>query len=360
MTTIILRPILRGILLLALTLATPPFAHGQEVAPAGDGPGHRFGRTTPLQKKKGTVRVASYNVLNLFDEADDPSLEGEYDDLAMRTSRDRCRAIAEAIRALDADVLCLQEVESEEALRWFRDEFLGGMGYDHVASKDVGYYRGVEQSVLSRYPITGVTVWPEEDLSDMEAMKTGEDWNDEGEAPARFQRSPLMVDVAVPGAKGHDPYEITLVVVHHKSGRHRRQRESEALQLVQLLEARLEEEPELNLMVLGDFNAGPRDKSIAVYQDAGFINAYGRRWKKDGDTRNLFRTHESNRVIDYLMLHPNLDVEAIDGTFQVVGTLHPGDKYDWRTDDPPAGYAADHYPLAIDIRPVDKRQATSR
>ena len=341
-----------------VVLAAIP-AHAQDVVQAGDGPGHRFGRTKPLSKAKGNVRIASYNVLNLFDEIDDPSLEGEYDDLPMRTSRDRCQAIAEAIRALDADILCLQEIESEEALRWFRDEFLDGLGYEYLASRDVGYYRGVEQSVLSRFPITGVTIWPDEDLADMEALKEGEGWNDEGGVPTKFQRSPLMVDVEVAVGDKRPPYELSLVVVHHKSGRSRRQRESEALQLVQLLEARLQEEPELNLMVLGDFNAGPRDKSLGVYQDAGFVNAYGRRWKKDGDTRNLFRTHESNRVIDYLMLHPNLDVEAIDGTFQVVGTLHPGDKYNWRTDDPPAGYAADHYPLAIDIRPVERRQTTS-
>lgn len=339
----------------ACLLGDPLPTHGQDVVEAGDGPGHRFGRAEPLKKRGGSVRIGSYNVLNLFDETDDPALDGEHDDLAMKTSRDRCEAIAEAIRELDADILCLQEVEGEEALRWFRDEFLDGMGYDHLASRDVGYYRGVEQSVLSRFPIAAVTVWPNEDLEDMESLKTGEGWSAEGEAPTRFQRSPLMVDVQIPGAKGKQPYELTVVVVHHKSGRHRRQRESEALQLVELLEARLDDEPDRNLVVLGDFNAGPRDKSLAVYVDAGFINAYGHRWKKDGDTRALFRTHESNRVIDYLMLHPNLDAEVLDGSFQVLGTLHPGDKYNWRTDEPPAGYAADHYPLAIDIRPVEKR-----
>ena len=345
---------------LLLCLAGWTAAHGQDVVEAGDEPGHRFGRVEALAKKRGSVRIASYNVLNLFDEADDPSLSGKYDDLEMRTSRDRCESIAKAIRELDADILCLQEVESEEALRWFRDEFLADMEYDHVVSRDVGYYRGVEQSVLSRYPISDSTIWPEEDLQDMEERKTGDGWNQEGAMPTKFQRSPLMVDVEIPSAKGKKTYDVTLVVVHHKAGRNRRQRESEALQLVELLEARLEAEPDLNLMVLGDFNAGPRDKSLAVYQDAGFLNAYGRRWKKDGDTRNLFRTHESNRVIDYLMLHPNLDSEAIDGTFQVVGTLHPGDKYDWRKDDPPKGYAADHYPLAIDIRPVERPVKRSR
>ena len=324
------------------------------------GPGHRYGRQVPLARPKGGLRVASYNVLNLFDQVDDPTLDGKYDDLAMATSRDRCEALARAIRAIDADVLCLQEVESEEALRWFRDEFLADMGYDHVASRDVGYYRGVEQSVLSRHPITDVVTWPEEDLSDMEARKTGDGWTRDGDAPTRFQRSPLMVDVVVPTEGDESGYEMTVVVVHHKSGRYRRQRESEALQLVDLLDQRLEREPGLNLVVLGDFNANPSDKSLAVYKDAGYVNAYGKRWMKSGNTRDLFRTHESNRVIDYIMMHPNLDAEAIDETFQVVGTLHPGDDYDWRKDEPPSGYAADHYPLVIDLRPSDSARPPKR
>ena len=322
-----------------------------------DVPGHRYGRETPLAKPEGAVRLAAYNVLNLFDPVDDPSLDGKYDDLPMVTPRDRCEAIARAIKAIDADVLCLEEVESEAALTWFRDEFLADMGYDHVASRDVGYYRGVEQSVLSRFPITGVTIWPEEDLSDMAAKKTGDGWESKGDAPTTFQRSPIMVDVEIPGVRGaRDPYVLTVVVVHHKSGNFKKQRESEALQIVELLDACLQAEPDLNLVVLGDFNAGPRDKSVEVYRNAGFVNAYDHRWQREGDTRDLFRTHESNRVIDYIMLHPNADAEVVENSFQVVGTLHPGDKYDWRKDEPPSGYAADHYPLVIDLMPEDREE----
>ena len=346
-----------GMALLLGLLINGAGAIAQDSAPpkATDLPGHRFGRTTPLDKAEAGICIASYNVLNLFDPMDDPSLDGEYDDLPMATSRDRCESIARAIRAIDADILCLQEVESEAALRWFRDEFLEGMGYDHVASRDVGYYRGVEQSVLSRFPITASTTWPDEDLSDMESRKTGEGWTRDGDLPTRFQRSPLMVDIEVPKKGRRDAYELTVVVVHHKSGRYRRQRESEALQLVSILDERLGKEKDLNLVVLGDYNANPSDKCLGVYKDAGYVNAWEHRWKKGEGTRELFRTHESDRAIDYIMLHPNIDSEVIDETFQVVGTLHPGDKYDWRNDDPPAGYAADHYPLVIDIRPVESR-----
>jgi endonuclease/exonuclease/phosphatase family metal-dependent hydrolase len=336
------------------TPSTPALKNADESVPVEI----RFGRAVPLPKGPKTIRIAAYNVLNLFDPVDDPTLSGKYDDLPMATSRDRCLAIAKVIKAIDADVLALEEVESKEAIEWFRDEFLQGLGYDHVASLDVGYYRGVEQSVLSRFPISGVTAWPDESLADMEAKKTGDGWETKGDAPKSFQRSPLMVDIEVPESSDHPAYSFTLAVVHHKSGNFKKQRESEALQLVELLQSRLEEEPELNLIILGDFNAGPFDQSVAVYKNAGFVNAYEHRWSREEGTRNLFRTHESDRVIDYIMLHPNADSEVAKNTFQVVGSLHPGDKYNWRKDEPPSGYAADHYPLVIDLVPQEGRVRT--
>ena len=326
---------------------------------AGDGPGHRFGSEYSLPKKKGVVRLASYNMLNLFDHDDDPALSGKQDDLPMATSDDRCKAMAKAIAELDADILCLQEIESEQALRWYRDTYLKDLGYEHIGTLDAGYYRGVEQSVLSRFPIKAMKNWTDEDISDMDAMKKGGQdagWSactdDQGK---EFQRSPLMVDISIPGRKGKDPYVLAVVVVHHKASRDFNcQRESEALQIVDLLSQRMKQEPELNAVVLGDFNATPFAKSVKVYTDAGFESAYSYRWKTEGNTRDLFRTHESNRAIDFIMLHPNTSKEAVPGTFQVVGTLNPGKNYNWRTDEPPAGYAADHYPLSVDLVPIDK------
>ncbi len=338
-------PGLLSFLLYGTFLLVLPILHAEEI---------RYGRKEPLPRPDKAIRLASYNVLNLFDAKDDPALQGEFDDITMVTSQNRCECLGQVIQQIDADILCLQEVESEEALRWFRDTYLADMGYEYLASRDVGYYRGIEQSVLSRFPISHATTWANEDLTDMEELKTGEGWNEDGEPPTQFQRSPLMVDIKIPGRANAQHYEITVVVVHHKSGWHRRQRESEALQLVELLQRRLAKEPNLNLLVVGDFNAGPFDKSLAVYQDAGFINAYNHRWKTTGNTRDYFRTHESDRVLDYMMIHPNADAEIVDHSFQIVGTLFPGDSYDYRKDQPPSGYAADHYPLVIDMLPHDR------
>jgi hypothetical protein len=40
-----------------------------------------------------------------------------------------------------------------------------------------------------------------------------------------------------------------------------------------------------------------------------------------------------------------------------MGTMHPPSDYDWKTDPEkekvPAGYASDHYPVAVDVMPKD-------
>lgn len=38
------------------------------------GPGHRYGLETAPERTPGAIRIASYNILNYFDDVDDPAL----------------------------------------------------------------------------------------------------------------------------------------------------------------------------------------------------------------------------------------------------------------------------------------------
>lgn len=330
-----------------------PQRAGQAEAPArrqaADRSGPRYGVRQAPAKQRGAIRVGTYNVLNLFDHVDDPSLRGEHDDLPAATSDDRCRALAAAIRELDADILALEEVESLEALTWFRDTYLKGMGYDHVASRDVGYYRGVECSLLSRFPIRDVRTWPDVSLDNL--PRPGQGWAPvpQGER-LRFQRSPLMATVDV-----NDEYALTFFVVHHKAGgQFDHSREAEAIMINRFINELRKTDPKRNIIVLGDFNAAPWDKSVRVYLENGMIDALAHRsTERRSEESRLYRTHESERVLDYILLNSAAHRELVIGSAFVLGTLHPGDNYDWRTDAAPAGYASDHYPVAIDLVPVD-------
>jgi endonuclease/exonuclease/phosphatase family metal-dependent hydrolase len=327
-----------------------------------------YGRPQAPAKAEGALRLATYNAENLFDDFDDPTLSGEYDDIKEATSEARLKAVAKAIRELDADVLCLQEIESKRCLEWFRDTYLKGMGYDYVASEDVSYYRGVEQSVLSRVPIVKAQVLTGEDLviSDMESRRTdaeakrlGGTWaKPSGSMPEKFQRSPLRVDL-----RTKDGFALTVFVVHFKAGAFDHQRELEALQTEQFVEEMLKENPDANVAVLGDFNGQPNAMSTKALRisDDGLVSGYDWRFDRNAP-RERFTTHASGRSIDFIVMSPGLAADAVDGSYFVLGTPHAGSEWDWRKADenpPPNGYAADHYPVAIEIMTAVDRPASA-
>jgi len=316
---------------------------------AAPSPHHTYGLTEATPRMDGTIRVASYNMLNYFDQQDDPSLQGEYDDFGDNpgpTSYERCEELARAIRAVDADVIALEEVESKEAITWFRDRFLADMGYDHIASEDVGYYRGCEQSLLSRFPIVDTRTWPNADLS--RVRRTGGGWADPPSdgGDAKFQRSPLFTTVRTPGG-----YELSLFTVHHKAGRDRWKREGEALQIMDFIAELTRAKPDCNIIVLGDFNAQPWDRSMQVYFRSGMVDAMTLRGANlaHDDASPLRKTHTTGRVIDFMLLNHGALGELVEGSGFVLGTS--AEDYDWRNDPIPAGYASDHYPIAIDLVP---------
>ena len=344
---------LLGVVLTSLVSFSNTF--GQDEAPAkveGFGPGHRYGLQSAPEAAANSIRIGSYNVLNYFDEVDDPALSGRWDDADLASRPGQLVALAKAIRELDADVLALQEVESREALLRFRDEHLSDMGYVHVASLDAGYYRGVEQSILSRIPITDTMNWPA--LSTADVIREGEGFQPVPERPElAFQRSPLMVDF-----RTDEGYEFTLVVVHLKSGglAHAYRREAEGLKLLEIVASRVADEPSRNVIVLGDFNAKSEYKSMQLLVDGGLTDAMKHRIDDPSDAKSArWVTHESGRIIDYILVNEGAGREVVPRSGFVLGTFYPGDSnhYDWRTDDAPEAHASDHYPIAIDIIPRD-------
>lgn len=328
-------------------------------AQAASGDTLYFGSKAPKAKSPGAVRLATYNIENLFDDQDDPKISGSIDDAGMTKPVDQRRAAAVAIKALDADILCVQEVESEAALKWFRDQHLQGLGYVYVASLDAGDGRGIEQSVLSRFPIKTVKNWVGAKLDAPRPEKdTGRPDPKAGEA-MEFARSPLFVEVEVPAEKaGGKAYTLSLIVLHHKSGRNfGERREAEARKVVEFYKELEKEQPGRNIAICGDFNATPDSDSIKVYTDAGLIDAFAGRAKAPSSDRT-WMTHASNRVFDYIFVSPELAPEMVRGSEFVLATPSRAPGSDYRRTPEPAGYASDHMPIAIDITPKEAQPAS--
>lgn len=318
-----------------------------------------FGRKSPIARPAKSIRVVNWNIENLFDDQDDPALSGPNEDKDQTKPAAHLQAAAGILKTLDADIVAIEEVESEHALVWFRDTYLKDLGYQYIASVDAGDPRGIEQAVLSRFPISNIENWPKKPLEGVQPEMEGNRPNPLAGQPLAFHRSPLRVSVEAPASAlgSGKPYNLTLLVLHSKSGRGSAYwREAEAKGTIAIVRDMLKAQPDLNLAVVGDFNALPSDQSYLTYLQGGLIDVMSRDLKTGGPVEHtdvasldLWTTHASGRIIDHVLIAPGM-VNDIDwNTRFVMGIPQRDPAADYRTTPPPPGYASDHLPLVIDI-----------
>ncbi len=191
------------------------------------------------QAEKDQLVVATYNILNLFDDVDSPY---HVDETTPAKPREELEHVAETIRALNADVIAFQEVESRGYLKRFRDVFLGDMGYKHIVHYEGNDLRGIDVCLLSRIPVGTVE-------SHRHVKFTGPDGR-----PKAMSRDLLCVTLLPPGKS---PFEIWIVHLKSNSGGREYSepvRLAESRYLREQLDKRLSENPEATFLLMGDFN----------------------------------------------------------------------------------------------------------
>lgn len=309
----------------------------------------RYGQKQPRDRTPGTIRIATYNVENLFDDKDDPNLTGRNEDIDDTKPVSQLKAVAQTIARVDADILAVEEIESRDALIEFRDAYLQGLGYDHVVSLDAGDERGIEQAVLSRFPIVDQRQWVKKPLGGVHPERYGNGENWYAGQPILFHRSPLMVTVEVPGSvTGGKPYDLTLLAVHSKSGGPAGYwREAETTGTLGVISELMAEDPDRNLVILGDFNASPGDRSVQMYLEGGLVDVIGQR------TGPEWTSHASGRRIDQILANRQAMDEVLPDTAFILGTTTGPEDMDWKDAALLPGYASDHYPVAVDVKVVE-------
>lgn len=315
----------------------------------------RHGLAQPPAKAPGVIRLATYNI-DLFDDKDDPALTGRRDDLRRAMPMPRRLATADAIHRLDADILALQEVESLDALTWYRDAYLPDMGYTHAASIDVGHAIGLEQSVLSRFPIIDTQTWTDMPIGVHPPTYRGRP-NKYAGRPMHFRRSPLMVEIDLanhdgetqaPDASIDEAHRLTLLVVHAKTGRGSDAwRKAESAALARIVADLKKDRPARRVIVLGDFAADAGSKTLDPLLESGFHDIFA----NDPRPADAVATSITGNRDCFILVGPNAAPMA-DGTPRfVLGTPAPpkGLKREIARNLP--GFASDHYPVAVDLRP---------
>jgi endonuclease/exonuclease/phosphatase family metal-dependent hydrolase len=172
------------------------------------------------------------------------------------------RALAERIKAIDVDVLALQEVENIEALEAFVDE--GRLhDYLHLVLVEGNDERLIDVGVISRLPIGAVTSWRHRTYQNRRGRPI-------------FSRDLLQVEVL---AEDRKRLLFTLFVNHLKSklaedenerrdGNRRRRRQAETIAAVIR-----ERPPRSPYVVLGDMNDAPDSSRLQPLRELGLLDA---------------------------------------------------------------------------------------
>ena len=102
--------------------------------------------------KEAPLKVATFNMHNLF--PDDPAVLAK--SLAKAKTPEEKKALAAALRELNADVVGVQEVYDTRSLKAFLDEFAPDLGYRHVHVGTGTDRRGINVGIVSRLPLSDV------------------------------------------------------------------------------------------------------------------------------------------------------------------------------------------------------------
>jgi endonuclease/exonuclease/phosphatase family metal-dependent hydrolase len=283
-----------------------------------------------------TFRVAEYNVENYIAEATDTR---------SAKSAEAKAKVRESIRALRPDVLALEEMGSTNALLELRDS-LKAEGLDLPYWEQVsGFDTNIHVAILSKFPFSA-----RRPHTDDSFLLSGRRF--------RVGRGFAEVDIQV-----NTNYSFTLIAAHLKSKRTVAQadeaelRLEEAKLLREKIDARLAANPNVNLVVLGDFNDTKDSASTKAVIGRGKNKLIDTRpAERNGDNtpspnpawepRNVTWTHyygkeDTYSRIDYLLISPGLAREWVANETYVL-TI------------PNWGVGSDHRPIMATFQAEDK------
>ena len=257
-------------------------------------------------------RLATFNVENLFARYNfnkniDPAKGAQegflVNDTAFTIYEDTAKRItAKAIKAVNADIICLQEVENLKVLDRFCTTYLKGNAsfapYEYRLLIDGNDPRQIDVAILSRFPIAA--------LHSHRHERNG--------SHALFSRDCLRAEVDINGKT------LTLYINHLKSmmggrGKTRKRRMMQASRVAEIIVN--DQGPRLyrNIVVLGDMNdymdpATPQENSLMpLTEHPKLVNILQRLPENDRWT-HYYKREKAYRQLDYLLLSKSFDKRA--------------------------------------------------
>lgn len=288
---------LRSAVLIFAALAAAPRASSQEAASSAAPP-------------RAAITVAAYNAEWMLDPFDDPySRDEEFEP----KEKESLAALARVIRSLDADVVALEELESEGFLRAFVADHLPDMRYDFVFAAATNSERGQNLGLLSRLPIVAATSHRFRSFSSPHPAEGGA----ASGRVYRFARDFVRVTLQATPERTLDVY-----VAHWKSQRSdgddtnsKMWRLAEANEAARLVESALAADPRAWLLVLGDLNDRPGSPPVERLLRAGLTDVHA---ALAPEKRVTYLKEPYRGTIDYVLASRALAARLVPGSARVL------------------------------------------
>ncbi len=268
------------------------------------------------------LRIVSWNIENFFDRFDDPYTRDEVTDPATVSKR-RKRRVAAGLLLLNADVVCIQEVENRSILRDLNEGYLKELGYEVVLFEG-NDNRGIDVAVLTRVPVVSVTSYRHLEFADAKGR------------PQRFRRDLLRVRLG--GAFNGDVY-----VVHLKSqgGGDPSDvvREAEAAAAAAILAAEMKANPNYRAVIAGDFNEVADQPTVQSFLAVGMVDPHA------GTEQYTYNQKPYLTRIDFTLCTPALAKDLAPGSAKIGPELAVLKEVALTS-------ASDHYPVVVELKPV--------
>lgn len=255
-----------------------------------------------------TFTVLSWNVEHFVDPYDDPYINNLREDNPGEDMPKRVQLLVDAIKKADADVVVLQEFESEKYLMSLARDSFPELGYQFFTdAASPGWYMNVV--LMSRFPLGVLQAY-----GDVYTPVTGY-LDDEGKKQTQVNLNTRLWTLQVFA----DPsYEFWLTGVHLKAGRGLRNEAMRAGQIHMLnkqFDRLANQDPDVNLMIAGDFNAYPNSEELKLLTDSTRSNHL-----IDPMDTTVW-THPSDapqRRLDYMLINQGMSDEMIAGSVRPV------------------------------------------
>lgn len=277
-----------------------------------------------------TVKVLSWNVEHFVDGYDNPYIDNGRENTPPENMEERRKLFVEIIKQTNADIVVLQEFESDSYAQQLAEEYFPELGYQVFAGHESNdWYMNVV--VMSRIPL-GLF----HSYATSNTPIIGQTDDDGNPASQGFTNNRMWTTEVIVSPD----YSFSLTGVHLKAGRGDRN-ENWRLGQINLLRAHYQQllalNPNQNILTVGDFNSTPDSDEFKAFLGAGtgveFIDPLA--------GTGVF-SHPADSAfwrIDHILPNKNMSTEIVDDTV-IVNYFFSPDSMEM---------AADHLPMSVEI-----------